>query len=218
MGTSTRNTLPRLKKKIEELNSSSNINTHDLKKLLGSLLYPNNRESFTSNHIIKSLSSPNFIRTIKKVIRTSENYVSSGTLSFGILEFDSYSFNEQVDLIADYFVDYEDPILKQTIKDILLENGIDGTFANGFMMFKKIISIYVEHKIEGTIFEMLSEKYETISDEDIYSKINSVTEIITNSIISPNAYDKLVLNIGNENYVEGWMTEHIPLILKGISI
>ena len=218
MGTSTRNTLPRLKKKIEELNSSSNINIHDLKKLLGSLLYPNNRESFTSNHIIKSLSSPNFIRTIKKVIRTSENYVSSGTLSFGISGFDSYSFNEQVDLIADYFVDYEDPILKQTIKDILLENGIDGTFANGFMMFKKIISIYVEHKIEGTIFEMLSEKYETISDEDIYSKINSVTEIITNSIISQNAYDKLVLNIGNENYVEGWMTEHIPLILKGISI
>lgn len=218
MGTSTRNTLPRLKKKIEELNSSSNIDTHDLKKLLGSLLYPNNRESFTSNHIIKSLSSPNFIRTIKKAIRTSENYVSSGTLSFGISEFDSYSFNEQVDLIADYFVDYEDPILKQTIKDILLENGIDGTFANGFMMFKKIISIYVEHKVEGTIFEMLSEKYETISDEDIYSKINSVTEIITDSIISQNAYDKLVLNIGNENYVEGWMTEHIPLILKGISI
>lgn len=217
MGTSSRRVIPRVKDKIKDLDPNADFDRKKLKEVIKDLLYPNGRKSYSSEHIIRSLSSPNFVRTIRKLIRTSENYISTGSLSFGIKNFESYSFIEKVDLIADFLVDYENPILKQTIKDILLDNGIEETFSNAFAMLKKVISIYIEKYIQGPIFEMISEKYENISDEKIYQMITEITTTITETMISFNAYNSLAANISNESYVEDWLTENIPHILKGVA-
>ena len=217
MGTSSRRVIPRVKDKIKDLDPNADFDRKKLKEVIKDLLYPNGRKSYNSEHIIRSLSSPNFVRTIRKLIRTSENYISTGNLSFGIENFESYGFIEKVDLIADFLVDYENPILKQTIKDILLDNGIEETFSNAFAMLKKVISIYIEKYIQGPIFEMISEKYENISDEKIYQMITEITTTITETMISFNAYNSLAANISNESYVEDWLTENIPHILKGVA-
>ena len=217
MGTSSRRTIPRIKNKINELNNNQ-FNDIDLKHILKDTLFPRGKESFCAETIIKSFSSPNFIKSIKNIVSVSNSYSQVGFSCFGINDFDNYSKDKKIDFIADYIVDYEDPIFKQSIKDVLLDNGIENLLGNDFVFFREIISSYIGAKFQSQILDDLSMKYDNVTDFEIYSRINRIVDEVVNIFITQLNYQTLVVNLNSESYVEDWVLNNVGSILKAVVI
>lgn len=220
MGTSSRKKIPRLQDEIDKIkyDENNNISLEDFKLLLSKLLFPRGRKSIQSEKIVNSASTYSFTKSIKKIIKFSGNYKSLGVIGFGINKFESYSFDEQVDLIADTIVESENPELKQSIKDIIYANGIDGTFSNTFLLILGVLKKYIERSIQGSLVEEFAQRNEEFTDENFDKLLDSA---ITESIIRIVTVDKvndLILNYENEPFISKWADDNITLILKGATV
>ena len=220
MGTSSRRLVPdRMKDKIKDLKFDDNnkLLDSDFKDLLKTVFYPNGRESYSSINVIKSCSSTSFIRTIRKIVDIGNSYGSYGYQSFGISNFDSYTFEEQVDLVADYLVEDDDPILKQSIKDLLFANGFDNTFGDTHELLRNLlIKLLIKHS-EGILFDSLFEQNEKFDGNHFEQKMFEICANIADVILNANSLNTLVINVNNENYVSNWLQETVRSFLRGVA-
>lgn len=217
MGTSSRKKIPRLQEELDKIkyDDNNNINLKDFKLLLSKLLFPRGKKSIQCEKIVKSTSSYSFTKSIQKIIEFSSNYKSSGVVGFGISNFENYSFEEQVDLIADSIVESENPELKQSIKDIIYANGIDGSFGNTFQLLIEVLKKYIERNIQGSLVEELAERNEAFTDENFDKLLDSAISESIIRIVTTDKVNSLLLNYKNESYISKWADDNIALILKG---
>ena len=219
MGTSTRKKIPRLAKTLDSIkyDENNNMSFIDFQKVLKKLLYPKGK-SIQCKKIISNFTSKEFGRSIKKLIEFSNSYKSSGIVGFGIPGFNNYSFDEQVDLIADNIVESEYPELKQSIKDIVYANGIDGTFNNTVSLIIEVINKYLERLIKGWLVEEFAERNEEFTDKKFYELLSTIISFVTNKIITPEQVDKLIVNYNDDKFITNWSNLIINEILEGIVI
>lgn len=219
MGTSTRKKISRLADVLDniEYDVDNKISIGDFQKVLKKLLYPKGK-SIQCKKIISNVKSKEFIHSIKKIIDFSKNYKSFGVVGFGIPGFNNYSFDEQVDLIADCIVKTENPELKQSIKDIIYANGIDGTFNNTTTLIKEVIKKYLERCLQGNLVEEFAERNEEFTDKNFYELLSTIVSTIANKIITPEKVNQLVINYNNDEFITNWVNLTINEILEGIVI
>lgn len=220
MGTSTRKKIKRLKEELDkiEYDENNNITLNDFKRILSNLLFPHGRASIQCENIIKSTSSEEFSNSIKKIINFSNNYRSLGISGFGIPGLGNYSFKEQVDLISDVIVESENPELKQTIKDIIYANGIEGTFENTTLLIMEVFKKYIERKIQGNLVEEFAERNSEFTDKNFYILLDSVVSKSIINIMTADNINKLVINYQNDSFLSEWTDSTISSILKGVTI
>lgn len=219
MGTSTRKKIPRLAETLEhiEYDENNNISISDFQKVLKKLLYPKGK-SIQCKKIINNVTSKKFGHSIKRLIDLSNNYKSSGIAGLGISEFSKYSFNEQVDLIADYVVQSENPELKQSIKDIIYANGIDGTFRNTTQLIIEVFKKYLEREIQGCLVEEFAERNIEFTDKRFYELLSAMIEKTVNKIITPRKVNQLILNYDDDEFITDWSDLAINEILEEVVI
>lgn len=220
MGTSSRRLAPeRMRDKIKKIDFDENNRLSDstLKDLLKIVFYPRGRESYSSTNIIRSCSSTSFIRTIRKIVDIGTNYGSFGYQSFGIANFESYSFEEQVDLVADHLVEDNDPILKQSIKDLLFANGFDISFEDTHGLLRNLlIKLLIKHS-EGILFDSLFEQKEEFDGKHFEEKMCELCSNVADVILNNNSLNILVININDDNYVSDWLQETVKSFLRGVT-
>ena len=141
-----------------------------------------------------------------------------GITGLGIPEINKFSFEEQADLISDAIVEFENPELKQAIKDIIYENGINGTFSNTQTVIIEILKKYIERKIQGNLVEEFAERNESFTSRNFYVLLDEVVNGAMKLFITSNKIDNLIINYQNETYVSSWLMENIPLVIKGCVI
>ena len=219
MGTSTRKKIPRLADMLDniEYDEDNNMSLGDFQKVLKRLLYPKGK-SIQCKKIISNVTSKEFGHSIKKIIDFSKNYKSSGVAGFGIPGFNNYSFDEQVDLIADHIVKSEHPELKQSIKDIIYANGIDGTFNNTTTLIIEVLKKYLERSIQGNLVEEFAERNEEFTDKNFYELLSTIISATINKIITPEKVNQLVINYNDDEFITNWSNSAINEILEGIVI
>ena len=217
MGTSSRKKIPRLEEELDkvEYDENNNIEMIEFKKILSKLFFPHGRKSIQYKSIISSASSINFSKSIRKIIDYSTSYKSSGLAGFGIPGLSNYTFDEQVDLIADAIVESENPELKQSIKDIIYANGIDGTFNNTFSLIIEVFKKYIERRIEGNLVEEFAERNKEFTDKNFYELLDNAISESINRIITVDNYNNLVLNYNSDSFISKWADSNVDLIIKG---
>ena len=220
MGTSSRRKIPRLEEELDKIkfDENNNINIEEFKKILQKLLFPHGRKSIQYENIINNVGTTNYARAIKKVIDLSNNYKLLGITGLGIPEINKFSFEEQADLISDAIVEFENPELKQAIKDIIYENGINGTFSNTQTVIIEILKKYIERKIQGNLVEEFAERNESFTSRNFYVLLDEVVNGAMKLFVTSNKIDNLIINYQNETYVSSWLMENIPLVIKGCVI
>lgn len=220
LGTSSRKKIPRLKDELDEVeyDENDNMNLADFKKIISKLLFPHGRKSIQCSNIVNSMSSPIFAKSIKKIISLSNNYKALGLAGFGIPNFGDYSFEEQVDLIADVIVESENPELKQSIKDIIYDNGIEGTFGNTVSLIIEVFKKYIERKIQGYLVEEFAERNEKFTDKNFYILLDTVISESISRILTIDNVNNLILNHDSDSYITNWADSNVNLILEGAVI
>ena len=220
MGTSSRRKIPRLEEMLDKIkyDENNNMSLSDFKQVLLKLFFPRGKKSIQYDNIIKSVSSDSFSKSLKKIINYSNSYKSSGISGFGISGLSNYSFEEQVDIIADSIVESENPELKQTIKDIIYANGIDGTFNNTFSLIIEVIKNYIERKIQGDLVEEFAQRNEKFTDSNFYSLLDSAIAESIIKVITNEKVNSLVINCQDESFTSKWTDENVSLIIEGAVI
>ena len=187
------------------------------RRLQKTRLYPKGK-SIQCKKIISNVTSKEFGHSIKKIIDFSKNYKSFGVVGFGIPGFNNYSFDEQVDLIADHIVKSEHPELKQSIKDIIYANGIDGAFNNTTTLIIEVLKKYLERSIQGNLVEEFAERNEEFTDKNFYELLSTIISATINKIITPEKVNQLVINYNDDEFITNWSNSTINEILEGIVI
>ena len=220
MGTSTRRTIPRLKDILNnsKFDDANNISVNDFKLVLQKLLFPHGRRSIQHSNIMSSVTSTNFIKSIKKIIDFSKKYKSSGVFGFGIPNFHDYTFDEQIDLIADEIVESENPELKQSIKDILYANGIDKVFSETEQLVIEVFKKYIERKIQGYLVEEFAIRNEKFADENFYNLLDVAISLTISKILTHQNVNTLVLKCDEDIFITKWVDSNVELILEGVVV
>lgn len=220
MGTSSRKKIPRLEEMLDKVkyDENNNMNLSDFKQVLLKLFFPRGKKSIQYDNIVKSVSSESFSKSLKKIINYSNNYKSSGISGFGIPGLSNYSFEEQVDIIADSIAESENPELKQTIKDIIYANGIDGIFNNTFSLIIEVIKNFIERKIQGNLVEEFAQRNEKFTDSNFYSLLDRAIAESIIKVITHEKVNSLVINCQDESFISKWTDENVSLVIEGAVI
>ena len=123
-----------------------------------------------------------------------------------------------VDFIADHIVKSEYPELKQSIKDIIYANGIDGTFNNTTTLIIEIFKKHLERSIQGNLVEEFAERNEEFTDKNFYELLSAIISVTTNKIITPEKVNQLVINYNDDEFITNWSNSAINEILEGVVI
>lgn len=209
MGTSTPRRYNGAKKKMDELfPNDDNIDINKLNRILSKVMFPKNGNSKMTKTIINSLSSDDFCYTISKVIKISHVISKNGIAGLGIAGYSGKSFNEKVQILSDIICDSENPILKQTIIEVLSKEN-DSPELNIIDAIKcvlSIIAIFTRDMIESFLYEEAAMKDPQFDDETLQTEIDHMLNKQIGINIDLNSQNILL-----ENY------ENIPLLKEKFS-
>ncbi len=175
MGTSTRRTYENARKKIDDLISSNDkIDIDKLNKIISEVMYPKNGNSKMTKDICNSISGTEFCSSISNIIRISHTIKKYGTARLGISGYQSKNFNEKVQLLTDIICDSEDPILKQTIVEVLSSpaESPELNLLDAIKCILSMIRVFLRDKIESFIYEEAASKDQDFDDEKLQKEID----------------------------------------------
>lgn len=176
MGTSTRRTYENAKRKIDEiLSSNDNIDIDKLNKIISEVMYPKNGHSKMSKDISSSISSTEFCSSVSNIIRLSRTIKKDGISGLGISGYESKTFNEKVQLLTDIICDNEDPILKQTVVEVLSApaESPEINLLDAIKCVYSMVKVYLRDKIESFIYEEAASKDRYFDDEKLQQEIDN---------------------------------------------
>lgn len=169
MGTSTRKTLPRSNKIINETISNGILSSTDggngLANLIPKFMFPNKGQSKikkSSNDIFNSNEYYSSVNKIVKAIRTINSFGLSG---LGISGFSGYNKVQQVEILSEYLGIENDETLKQSFKDTLLEINILEENVNPIDFIINYIQNILKNILESYTFEDASQNIENFNDK-----------------------------------------------------
>lgn len=176
MGTSTRRTYENAKRKIDELLSSNdNIDIDKLNKIISEVMYPKNGNSKMSKDISSSIGSTEFCSSVSNIIRISHTIKKNGISGLGISGYQDKNFNEKVQLLTDIICDNEDPILKQTIVEVLSApaESPEMNLLDAIKCIFSMVKVFLRDKIESFIYEEAASKDKNFDDEKLQQEIDN---------------------------------------------
>lgn len=176
MGTSTRRTYENAKRKIDELISSNDsINIDNLNKIISEVMYPKNGSSKMSKDILRSIGSTGFCSSVSNIIKLSHRIKKDGIIGLGISEYQDKTFNEKVQLLTDIICDNEDPILKQTIVEVLSTpaESPEMNLLDAIKCIFSMVKVFLRDKIESFIYEEAASKDKKFDDEKLQQEIDN---------------------------------------------
>ena len=125
MGTSTRKTLPRSNKIINETISngamSSTNGGNGLANLIPKFMFPDKGQSKIKKTSNSLFSSQIYYNSVKKIVKAIKTINSSGLSGLGISGFFEYNKVQQIEILSEYLEIENEETLKQSFKDTLLE-------------------------------------------------------------------------------------------------
>lgn len=194
MGTSTRKTLPRSNKIINETISngvlSSSGGGNGLANLIPKLMFPVRGQSKIKKASNSVFSSETYYSSVRKIVKTIKAINSSGISGLGISDFSSYNKIQQVELLSEYLGIEDAETLKQSFKDTVLEVDIFEENTNPIDFVIKYIQNILKNIIESLTFEDASQNIDNFNDKK--------TDIEFNNFITGNTDKVLRLRITNE--------------------
>lgn len=176
MGSSTRNTFPRFKKRLEE--TIEQKDEFDIIEILRKYYFKKNGVSNLQKNIITTLKSNEYINVVNGIIKVSK-VVSSGLLSgLGLPgNFDSLKNYEKVDIISDIIGLKSELLsnsLNKTFDEINIDNIIDfvKTFTGNIL--KSIIETFCIEDILEVVGEEAKEKAENEINDFVDEALSNV--------------------------------------------
>ena len=210
MGTSTRRTYENAKKKIDEmLSSNDKIDINKLNKIISAVMYPKNGSSKMYTNISNSISSTEFFSSISNIIRISNTIRKKGISGLGISGYQSKSFNEKVQLLTDIISNSEEPILRQTIVEVLsaTNESPELNLLDAIKCIFSMIKVFLRDKIESFIYEEAASKDQNFDDEKLQQDIDNEL----------NKQIGITINIDEQNEILN-NYENIPFLQKKFGV
>ena len=210
MGTSTRRTYENAKKKIDEmLSSNDKIDINKLNKIISAVMYPKNGNSKMYTNISNSISSTEFCSSISNIIRISNTIRKKGISGLGISGYQSKSFNEKVQLLTDIISNNEEPILRQTIVEVLsaTNESPELNLLDAIKCIFSMIKVFLRDKIESFIYEEAASKDQNFDDEKLQQDIDNEL----------NKQIGITINIDEQNEILN-NYENIPFLQKKFGV
>ena len=212
MGTSTRRTNDRVNKILKSNNKS--INDININNLISNILFPKHNSSKIKNDIITSTCSISFTNTIKKIITLYNNISKGGIGTFGISNFNNLLYQEKIELISNEICYDEDPIIKQSIIEILQSKDLEAYLIDSYEFIKDFLTEYYTEKLEAHTFEELATNVEDFDDEKCKNNISNLVKIQVEKIFNYSTYQKLVININDKTNITSIIRNISTFILK----
>lgn len=216
MGTSTRRTNNRVNKILNANNKSSNdIN---INKLVSDILFPKRNSSKIKNDIVNSTCSLSFTQTVKRIITLSNNISNNGIGILGINNYANLLYHEQVEFISSEICYDEDPIIKQSIIEILQEKNLESYLTDSYQVIKDFLTEYYTEKFEAHSFEELATNVTDFNDEEWEKDIRNLVSVQVERIFTYSIYEQIVININDELKTGNALRDISNFILKELKI
>lgn len=203
MGTSTRKTLPRSNKIINETISNGGLSPsgggNGLANLIPKLMFPDRGQSKikkASNSVFESATYYNSVKKIVKVIKTINSSSISG---LGILGFSSYNKSQQVELLSEYLGIENEETLKQSFKDTVLEVNIFEEKVSPIDFVIKYIQNILKNIIESLTFEDASQNIDNFNDKKTDIEFNNFITNKTDKVLRLCITDEFINNIDDNH-------------------
>ena len=217
MGTSTRKTLPRSNKIINEIISNGGLSPSGegigLAKLIPKLMFSDRGQSKikkASNSIFRSAI---YYSSVKKIVKIIKKINLDGISGLGISGFSSYNKIQQVELLSEYLGIENDETLKQSFKDTVSEVNIFEENVNPINFIIKYIQNILKNIIESFTFEDASQNIDNFNDF-ITNNTDKILRLhITGEFINDIDDNDLTMNNLNDAYygalqsLKGWENE-----------
>lgn len=217
LGTSTRRT----NKKVHDILKTNKINStgEGINRIISEALFPSKGKSRLKNSIINSTCTTGFIKTLTTIITTSQKINANSNFNFDIYNFNELTQIEKVECIADKLCLDEDPLLKQTIMNILHnENSPIEYFKNAYIVIKDLLAEYYTEQFEKIMFEELASSTNDMDDEECKKKIKEQVSEALNESFSYNNYQLIIEAKENESFLKKQLRNIGTLILRGLKI
>ena len=216
MGTSTRRTNDSVNKILSANNKSSNdIN---INKLVSEILFPKRNSSKIKDDIVNSTCSTSFTQTVKRIITLSNNISKNGIGTLGINNYTNLLYHEQVELISSEICYDEDPIIKQSIIEILQAKDLESYLTDSYQVIKDFLTEYYTEKFEAHAFEELATNVTDFDDEEWENKISNLVSVQVEKIFTYSIYKQIVIN-ANDEFKTGNILRNVSnFILKELKI
>lgn len=217
MGTSTRRT----NKKINDILKKNHINSNGegINKIISEALFPKSGKSRFKNSIINSTCTNSFIKTFINIINASQSLNADSNYDFNIANFTSLSKIEQVESVADSLCFDEDPIIKQTVMNILMnENSPIEYFKNTYEILKDLLAEYYTEQFEKILFEELASNTIDMDDEECMKKIKSQVTEELNKTFTYSDYQIIIEKEEDESFLKKILRNKGNIILRGLKI
>lgn len=217
LGTSTRRT----NDKIHDILKESKVSpTGDgIDKIISEALFPSRGKSGLKNSIINASCSTGFIKTIVAIISTSQKANTNVDFNFDIQDYNELSQIEKSECISEKLCLDEDPILKQSIIELLHKTDAPVEyFKNAYIVIKDLLSEYYTEHFEKILFEELATSMNDMDDEMCRQKINKQVIDALNESFSYNDYQLIVEAKEDESFLKKKLRNIGTLVLRGLKI
>lgn len=216
MGTSTRRTNDRVNNILKTSYKSGNDINID--KLISDVLFPKRNNSKVKNDIINSTCSVSFTNTIKRIITLSSDISKNGIGIFGISNFNNLLYQEKVELISSEICYDEDPIIKQSIIEVLQSKDLNSYLINSYQVIKDFLIEYYTEMFEAHMFEELATTVNDFDDEECKIKINKLVEAQVEKVFTYHIYQQIVINANDEVKTANMLRNISNFILKELKM
>lgn len=203
MGTSTRKTLPRSNKIINETISNGGLSLsgegNGLANLIPKLMFPDRGQSKIKKASNSVFSSETYYSSVRKIVKTIKTINLSGTSGLGISGFSNYNKVQQVDLLSEYLGIENDETLKQSFKDTVLEVNIFEENVNPIDFVVKYIQNILKNIIESLTFEDASQNIDNFNDKKTDIEFNDFITGNTDRVLRLRITDEFINNIDDND-------------------
>lgn len=188
MGTSTRKTLPRSNKIINETISNGIISStnggNGLANLIPKFMFPDKGQSKIKKASNNIFNSGVYYSSVKKIVKTIKTINASRLSGLGISGLANYNKVQQIEILADYLGIENEETLKQSFKDTLLELDIFDKDVNPVTFIIKYIQNILKNVIESYTFEDASQQIENFNDKSTDGEYSNYIARNTNNSLS----------------------------------
>ncbi len=205
MGTSTRRTYESARKKINNLISSNDkIDIGKLNKIISEVMYPKNGNSKMTKNICNSISSTEFCSSVSNIIKISHTIKKYGASGLGILGYQNKNNYEKVQLLADIICDNEDPILKQTIIEVLSypAESPELNLIDAIKCIFTMVRVFLRDNIESFIYEEAASKDQNFDDEKLQKEIDDELNRQIGLTINIDEQNEILNNYDNISFLK----------------
>lgn len=215
LGTSTRRTNKTINKILNKHKIESNGD--GINQIISEALFPKKGNSKIKNSIINSTCSKSFIYVIKSIVTISQTINTDKNFNFNIQNYKDLSKLEKIECISENLCIDEDPLLKQTIMNVLYnESSPIEYFKDGYIVIKDILTEYYTEHFEKIMFEELASSISNIDDEECKNKVKILVKKEIDNNFAYRDYQLIIENNEDEKFLSKKLRSIGSLILRGL--